>query len=1022
MKRLVISYATPDRAIAEQVRNQLRAGGYEVWIAHEDIKGSVDWTQTILNTIDSHDGLVLVWSESAAKSDDVREEIGIARVFLKPIFPIHAYPTQEVPSLPNEINNLQVIQMGNFDLNMAELKDRLSDPNKNRIQYAELAEHGFIPKAPNPYFVGRSPELKALFVDSRGYRGKERKCIPIAIAGLAGIGKTHLAITFGYRFNLFFPEGVYWVDAPNGIVLEFGKIGPLLGVKMFRDERPSDYAKRVLEKLCHLRKGLIIFDNVTDFVEFRQWCPKGNTSCAVFLTTRLSPRGFPAWAMNLIELDAKSAFELLIARREDGEKISQDKVQREALEEICRITGNYPFALDICASRLQRGFTMPADYLKEIRTDPLGRLNAEKKSGILVDVGSPNMTELLRNSYISLDEKLVERYFLLMCCFAPYGINEELIRQAYEMPLEGGEVLDQLAGISFIRRESSTNTLSLHPLITQFGRDLRKQKDFDYSEKFVEVILDFLQAHENNIASDEVRREKPHINEALRVAQDKKLWEACARLHEYTAVIEASVQEQIEALDKAYQIIEQHLSQQKRRLLSLRLRLGKARRTAGQLKDALADFNQAEVLHSEIENVDPAETASLRFQLGAIRLDLGRYTEAEKILSDALKAASTVLDNSAPEVLQLRQALAEHALYVGNYDTAEAGFKEILGDREKFYKTQPDATSAAGLASAHADLSRLALARAHYADAIQAANDALTFIKEYHNETDPDCSNLYLLLGTIHYEAGDYSLAEKQLEKACRDFLATFGEGHPNYARTLVALGDVYRKQGKFDKAEEEVKRAIAIFENTYGKDHPFVAEALEVQGKVYYHRNELDKEQKVWERILEIQRQFYSEQHPALATTYYDYASLFLRRGQYDKAAEHLQASLQITEQDFGKTHAEYFGRLIRLATCRYEQQEYSAAQGILDEAKRLQPDIFENSPHPYIARMLQLQSEILRRQGRFVEALKVVDQAIAMKEKIYHSEDHPSVAEALEVKVKIFHHQGKRSEAKLLIDRTLK
>ena len=77
---------------------------------------------------------------------------------------------------------------------------------------------------------------------------------------------------------------------------------------------------------------------------------------------------------------------------------------------------------------------------------------------------------------------------------------------------------------------------------------------------------------------------------------------------------------------------------------------------------------------------------------------------------------------------------------------------------------QPDATSAAGLASAYADLSRLALARAHYADAIRAANDALTITKEYHDESDPDCSHLYLLLGTIHYEAGDYGPAEEQLE------------------------------------------------------------------------------------------------------------------------------------------------------------------------------------------------------------------------------------------------------------------
>ena len=592
--------------------------------------------------------------------------------------------------------------------------------------------------------------------------------IPIAITGLAGIGKTQLALAFGYRFNLFFPDGVYWIDTPNGMVHEFGKIGPHVGVKRLRDEQPSDYASQVLEKLRILHNGLVIFDNVTNFSEFRQWCPTGNTSCSVILTTRLSPRGFPARVMNLPELDADSAYEMLIARRKDKEEINRSQAQREALRELCRITGNHPLVLELYASILQSEFIKPSDYLKEIQPDPLRRQSDEKKSEMPVDVGTTNLAEVLHHSYASLDERLVDRYFLLMCCFAPHGINEELIVQAYEKPGEGGRALDQLDNISFIRRELS-NTFSLHPLVAQFGRDLQKHKDFDYPGKFVEVMLGFLRAHENNLAGEDVRREKPHIDEALRVAQDNGLWEACVTLHEYDAAIEVGIHEQIELLKKAYQIIEQHLPQQKRRLLSICLRLGKARRMAGHLTEALDDLKIADDLYREIKNLDPATVASLRFELGTTQLALGRYSEAEKTLSDALKVAVTVLDNSAPEVLQLRQALAKLALSLGNYDTADNGFMEILDFRKKFYNSQPDATSATGLASAHADISQLALDRTHYADAILAANEALRITKEYHKESDPECSDLYLFLGTIHYESGNYVLAEKQLDEARRE-------------------------------------------------------------------------------------------------------------------------------------------------------------------------------------------------------------------------------------------------------------
>ena len=60
-KKLIISYSDDDRNIALKIREQLTQAGYDVWIAHEDIRGAVDWTQSILNAIDSRDGLVLVW-------------------------------------------------------------------------------------------------------------------------------------------------------------------------------------------------------------------------------------------------------------------------------------------------------------------------------------------------------------------------------------------------------------------------------------------------------------------------------------------------------------------------------------------------------------------------------------------------------------------------------------------------------------------------------------------------------------------------------------------------------------------------------------------------------------------------------------------------------------------------------------------------------------------------------------------------------------------------------------------------
>ncbi len=1020
VKKLLISYSDDDRDVALKLRQTLLDAGHEVWMALEDLKGSVLWTQAILDAIDDAEGMVLLWSPSAAGSKQVLEEVRIARVFLKPIFPILAHQMTRIPPLPEVIGPLQIINDANIDTNLAELMRRLSDDRKHNINYPLLDAKVYMPKPRNPYFVGRTRELKALFVDILGFHRQNRVGLPIAISGLAGIGKTQLALTFAYRFNLFFEHGVYWIDAPNGIVQEFEKLGNYLGIKRLRDERPFDYARRVYDRLSQLDNGLIVFDNVTDIREFHEWCPVGSKSCSVILTTRKSPRGFAVRVINLTELDADSAYRLIVSRKKDSEKLSADAAQQQALQRICNIVGNHPLALEWCACYLQSDFVLPADFLHDLEEDPLGHLASNPQFHVFLDMGNVNLLNVLAKDYNSLNRELVDPYFLLMCWFAPRGINTDLIRNAYGKPREGTQALDELAENSVICRDTQ-KTVSLHPLVAQFGKYLAKTSSADYHKKFVEVIVEFLQTNKDNLSSEQVRAELPHVFEAVEVSREYHLWNLSAQLHEYCAEIVVGIDTRIELLEKAYEIIKDKLPELKRRLPSICVRLGKARGTKGQLKDALTEFSKAETLYSAFSEVDPAEIASLQFELGNAHLALGQYEEARKYLTRALDTALNLAhyDVTAPEVTQIKQALARRDLLLGNFNEAEKSFNEILTHREKFHANRPDAESSAGVGSSFADLSQLALERGNYKEAITAAEKALAVIREYHKANDPACGNLLLLLGNIHYQSGNYRLAKEQMERSQHIFLSTFGDKHPSYARTLIALSEANRRLAEFGPALEKAELAIKILENRFGVAHPSVAVALGIKGKIHHILYQLNEEEMVWKKILDIQSRVYSDNHPASASTHYGYGNLFLRKGEFAKAQEQLEKSLGITEKSLGTKHPEYFGRLIGLATCYNEQENYSAALERLREAHGLQKDIFGESPHPSVARMLQLQSEVDRRLENFKEALASIDKALKMKEEIY-GHTHPSVADALEVLAKIYYGQHKLNRFKTILDQT--
>ena len=927
----------------------------------------------------------------------------------------------EVPDLPNEIGSLQVIKESDFDSLVAELLDRLSDSNRIKINYPSLGAKGYVPKRPTYFFVGRHKELKELFVDSYGFQGKTKKGVPIAISGLAGIGKTQLALEFAHRFNVFFSHGVYWVDMPNGIVQEFEKIGKELGIERLLEERPLEYANRVKERLSELNEGLVIFDNVTDIGEFRKWYPHGNRSCSVVLTTRKSPRGFAVRVMNLIDLDEEAAYQLVLSRRPDRDTIIINENQTKALKEICQIMGHHPLALELCASYLQDEFTNPVQFLSDLQQEnPLDFMINQPEFHDLLLTGEANLFQMLLKNYQSLDTKLVDPYFLLMSCFASHGINSELIINAYYDPVSGKGALNELSKYSLIYHEAN-DRIYLHPLVAEFGKSLEKTKSENYNKKFVEVIMDFLHRHKDKLSLENTQIELPHIEKAREVSKQIGLWELSAQLHMYEADIVKGIDTQIDLLNGAYKIISDRLFDQKRQLPNLHVRIGKAHRKKGQPKEAIEAFEYAETLYATFPNVEPKEIAKLQFEIGNSYLALGKYALAGERLEHALNIAikDASLDIIAPEVTQICQALAILDLFLGNYEDAEQQFIEILEHRLKFYNSRPEEASLE-VSSSYGDLSRLALERGNYAVSTEYAKKARKVIVEHNKQAEPAYGELLLHIGEIHIQSGKFRLAQEHIEDSLESFKNTYGERHPSYARALIALGEVHRIRGYFAEALENIDLAIKIVEARYGDIHPFIADALEVRGKVYNHLNNSQKELKVWKRVETIQERIYSGDHPDLAKTHYNYGNLYLSRGQFIEAIHHLEESINITKESLGTNHVDYFGRIVRLAVCYYRQQNFPEAQQALNQAEDIIENIFPDPLHPLVARMYQLQSGIYRHRGQFDKAQDSIDRALEIKEEIY-GRGHPSVAESIEKKVKILHHRGVGAEVKHLIDRAL-
>jgi hypothetical protein len=83
-----ISYASEDATTAEQIRGLLESLGAKCWIAPDSISPGEPYTRAIPKAIRESGSVILLFSKSSDASEDVNNEITLARKYKKPVIPI----------------------------------------------------------------------------------------------------------------------------------------------------------------------------------------------------------------------------------------------------------------------------------------------------------------------------------------------------------------------------------------------------------------------------------------------------------------------------------------------------------------------------------------------------------------------------------------------------------------------------------------------------------------------------------------------------------------------------------------------------------------------------------------------------------------------------------------------------------------------------------------------------------------------------------------------------------------------
>ncbi|WUI04564.1 helix-turn-helix domain-containing protein [Spirillospora sp. NBC_00431] len=238
-----------------------------------------------------------------------------------------------------------------------------------------------LPAAPR-CFAGRDGELAWLSARVEQDMRHAKGVVIAALTGMAGIGKTALAVHWAHRMAPRFPDGQVFVNlrgsGPSGTpVAPADAVGGVLlslGVPPARIPPDIDGQTALYRSLLADRRMLIVLDNAHDAEQVRPLLP-GSATCLVLVTSRNRLTGLAAEGAHLKTLGvlAEAESRELMALRLGARWMTADPPVTGELIDLC---GGLPLALSDASARAAARPGLPLAALAAELRDMGRRLDA----------------------------------------------------------------------------------------------------------------------------------------------------------------------------------------------------------------------------------------------------------------------------------------------------------------------------------------------------------------------------------------------------------------------------------------------------------------------------------------------------------------------------------------------------------------------------------------------------------------------------------------------------------------------
>ncbi|MED7947884.1 BTAD domain-containing putative transcriptional regulator [Streptomyces sp. BE303] len=497
-----------------------------------------------------------------------------------------------------------------------------------------------------PHLVGRVAELHRLRSGPTSALAGGGVITVESISGMAGVGKTALALTVAHLLRDEFPEGQYYIPLraqggpqPLTSTTAAANLLRLLGVGVA--DMPSDSAdlSALCRKLLAERRAIVVLDDAVGPEQVRDILPSAPTSLVIVTSRRRLTELSRARSLFLDVLPLKDAMDLF------AQLIGPERACASSqLAEVVRRCGLLPLAIELAASRLRARPSWSLDHL-------IQRLS--RKSNRLLEIrdGYATVASAFEVSYQELSAEQ-RRAFRHLGLHPGPDFGLPAATALIDRPLDQtDQILESLLRLHLLQ-ERSPERYQFHDLLQEYAVALAHQEDSADERDGALRRLAGLTLHAGDMADRAVYPNRPRQN----------LPTPGQFAFPYDTLAELGLREPASART--------WLEAERAGLLALAasLRENGLREAAGWLAHVLgadldsqgywADAYQAHlasVLHWRATGNTQREAWAL-LDLGSTLIRLSRYPEAGRTLTHALTLARASADPEAEAEVLGKQA------------------------------------------------------------------------------------------------------------------------------------------------------------------------------------------------------------------------------------------------------------------------------------------------------------------------------------------------------------------------------